>query len=284
MYRPRLLLGLALVVAGAAPARAQTPDQPNLIFTISGGWLTGGNLWKVGQQLAPVQTSTGFTWDTLSLARLLRPGFAATLTATYFRSPHFGYVAEVGFFGIGTEARCTPVGSYKTDPDNKNQQACEYLQGENIRGSSAGFLAGFIWRATTGGPQPFLRVAAGPAILGSSYVEMAAPVVVQTVDTLTGLPIASRGTLFLMTEKTQRQLGWMVSLGAGAMLPLGPGYQLRFEVRDVIVPLPIAAGPAVPDIAGEHPPFAPIGTRIMHVPTITIGLDVVLERKRGRRY
>jgi hypothetical protein len=281
--RRTLLVGLALLAAVNA-ARAQTPDQPNLILTISGGWLTGGDLWSVGRQPAPVQTSAGFTWDTLALARRMRPGFAATLTATYFRTPYLGWTAEVGFFGIGTEARCAPVVPFKTDPDAKNTQACQYLQGENLRGSAAGFLGGVILRATRGGPQPFVRVAAGPAILGSSFVEMAAPVLVQGIDAATHLPTLSRGTLFLMTEKSRRSVSWMLSVGVGAMLPLGPGYQLRFEARDIIVPLPIATGAAPPDTTGEHPPYAPVGTRIMHVPTITVGLDVVLEKKRGRRY
>lgn len=272
--RPLIALGLALALAGARPARAQTPDQPNLIFTISGGWLTGGSLWRVGRQIAPVQSSPGFTWDTLALARLLRPGLAASLTATYFRSPHWGWAAEVGFFGIGTEARCAPVVPYKPDSDNKNQQACDYLQGENVRGSAVGFLAGLIWRPTTGGAQPFLRAAVGPAVLGSSYVEMAAPVIINS----------GPGNLFFMAEKTERRVTWMLSLGAGMMLPIASGYQLRLEARDIIVPLPIPTGPAVPDTISGQLPYAPVGTKIMHVPTITVGLDVVLEKKRGRRY
>jgi hypothetical protein len=281
MRSPRAAsIALALALA-AGTARAQTPEQPNLIFTISGGWLTGGSLWSVDGQAVPV---TGTSSDTLALGRLLRPGFAATLQATYFRSPHFGYSVEVGFFGIGTEGRCRPLADYAYDPDNKNQQACGYLQGQNFRGSLAGFLGGIIWRATTGGPQPFVRVAAGPAILGSSFIEMAAPVIYTVVDTVTHGPAPARGTLFLLTEQTQRQLTWMVSLGLGAMVPLGPGYQLHFEVRDVIVPLPVATGPAAPDPAQEHPPYAPVGSKLMHVPTITFGLDVVLEKKRARRY
>ncbi len=276
--RSRGVLAAIVALAALAPgaSRAQTPEQPNLILSITGGWLTGGSLWSVDRQLAPVAQNVGYEWDTLALARRLRPGFAATLIATYFRSPHLGYVAEVGFFGIGTEARCSPIGGYRTDPDNKNQQACQFLQGENVRGSAAGFMGGLIWRATRGGVQPFLRASAGPAILGSSYVEMAAPVVVQGSST--------PSTLFLLTEKTQKELSWMVSLGAGAMIPLAPGYQLRVEARDVIVPLPIATGAALPDTLGAHPPFAPVSTRVMHVPTIKVGLDVVLEKKRGRRY
>jgi hypothetical protein len=274
MRRLRRGLGLALaLLAGGGAAKAQSPEEPSLIFTISAGYLTGGRLWNVDRQAAPAAQSSLF--DTLAVARLLRPGFAATLSATYFRSPHLGYSLEAGFFGIGTESRCRPAVPYVPDPYLINEQACNFVQGENIRGDAVGFLAGLIWRFTTRGAQPFIRVAAGPAILGSSFVE--------TYGVAT-VPGSGESNIFFLTEQTQKQLTWMVSLGVGAMLPLAPGYQLHIEARDVIIPLPVATGAAAPDTTGEHLPFAPTSTRVMHVPTITIGLDVVLERKRGRRY
>jgi hypothetical protein len=274
--------GLALALAAcAAPALlAQTTEQPNLIFTISAGFMAGsGELWSVPRQLAKVPLNIGYEFDTLALSRSLRAGFSASLSASYFRSPHLGLTAEVGFFGMGTVAACAPVVPYKLDSENRNQKACEYLQGENIRGNAVGFLGGLIYRFTTRGVQPFVRASAGPAYLGSSYVEMAAPIVTSTTS-------GPAETLwFFFTERSQKQFTWMVSLGAGATLPLAPGYQLRFEARDMIVPLPIAAGAAAPDTSLDGlPAFAPVGTRVMHVPTISFGLDVVLERRRGRRY
>ena len=274
MPEARRVLGVAAAVALAAagPVRSQTPEQPNLILTINAGFLTGGRLWSVARQAAPVPSGLTYVYDTLSLGRVLRPGLAASVSATYFRSPHLGYSVEVGFFGIGTESRCAPVSAYQPDPNAFNQRACQFIEGENINGDVVGFLAGFIWRATTGGPQPFIRAGVGGGILGTSYVETAAPVG----------PNASE--VFFLTERSRKETTWMVSLGAGAMLPLAPGYQLRFEARDLIVALPIATGPAAPDTTGAHPPYAPVGTRVMHLPTLSIGLDVVLEKKRGRRY
>jgi hypothetical protein len=276
-------LGLAAVLtaAGAASARAQTGEQPNLIFTISGGYLTGGELWSVPRQLAPVTAVASNGWDTLRLGRRIRPGFAATLGATYFASPHLGYNAEAGFFGIGTESACTPAAPYTPDPpDFKNQQACQYIQGENIRGNVVGFLGGLIWRFTTRGNQPFVRAAVGVGILGNSYVETFAPIIYHAA----GDTIAEANLLFL-SDSSQGKVTWMVSLGAGATLPLGPGYQLRIEARDLITSLPVATGAASDTIAILRGiPQPPTAWRVVHVPTITVGLDIVLEKRRGRRY
>ena len=281
MRDARRVAGLALAVSAVCAARApaQTSEQPNLIFTISAGYLTGGNLWNISRQLAFVANNgSGNLWDTVALGRKLRPGFAATLTATYFRSPHFGYSLEAGFFGIESESECVPLAPFTPSTDNENQQACSYLQGQNQRGAAVGFLAGIMWRLSTRGAQPYIRVAGGGAILGSSYVESAAQVITS------GLPGA---TVFFLADQNHKELTWMLSLGAGAMLPLAPGYQLRIEARDLIVPLPRPTGPATDTAAvaaGSELPQPPVGFKVMHIPTITVGLDVVLERRRGRRY
>jgi hypothetical protein len=269
---------LALGACVALPARAQTAEQPNLIFSISAGYVTGGSLWNLSQQLVYAPNGQGGNWDTVSLGRKLRPGFAATLAATYFRSPHLGYSFEAGFFGIESESACSPVVPFHPTANNENQQACTYLQGGNIRGDAVGFLGGLVWRFTPRGSQPYIRLAGGLAILGSSYVETAAPV---------ALSNGTQPLVFFLADQEHKQLTWMVSLGAGAMLPLSPGYQLRVEARDLIVALPHPTGPATDTgavAAGSQVPYPPVGFKIMHVPAITIGLDIVLERRRSRRY
>ncbi len=273
------LLVLAAAAAWAPRARAQTAEQPNLIFTISAGYLTGGNLWDISRQYEPVTTGTGDVWDTLNLGRKLAPGLAATLSATYFRSPHLGYNLEAGFFGIGQVSSCGAVGGYQTDPDQKNQQACVYTQGQNIRGNTVGFLAGLVYRPMSRGNQLFVRAAAGGAIIGSSFIETAAPVNVAQGGGGTG-----QYTLFFLTDAQTTRVTWMASLGLGAMLPISPGYQLHFEVRDLITALPVATGPVdtLSIVRGNLQP--PTRWKTVHLPTITVGLDVVLERRRGRRY
>ena len=69
------------------------------------------------------------------------------------------------------------------------------------------------------------------------------------------------------------------SLAAGALLELSPGYRFRFEVRDLVAQLPMPSAPADPITT-----LAPVGHTIRHIPVFTAGLDVVLQRRRGRRY
>ena len=281
MRDSRRIAGIALALGAclALPARAQTAEQPNLIFTISGGLLTGGSLWSIPRQLAFVQQSgTGDLWDTVSLGRKLRSGFSATLTATYFQSPHLGYSLEAGFFGLESVASCAPIGQFIQTADNQNTQACHYVQGQNLRGDAVGLLAGLVYRFTTSGIQPYIRAAGGGAILGSSYVEAAAPVLVAGGTT---------STVYFLADQNHKELTWMVSLGVGVMLPLAPGYQLRVEARELIVPLPYPTGPATDtgSVANSGAlPQPPIAMKVVRVPTLMVGLDVVLERRRGRRY
>jgi len=273
------LLAALLVAAGAGRAAAQTPDQPNLIFTISGGYITGGTLWTLPRQLAlATATGNGTAWDTVALGRRMRPGFTATLSATVFFSPHLGYSAEVGFFGIGTTSQCSPVGPWTPTADDANEIACDVLNGDNMRSDAVGLLGGLTWRFTRGGVQPYLRAMIGPAILGASFVEEATPIVAANSNT---------SLVYFLSDQNHKELSWMLSLGAGVMMPLSPGYQLRLEVRDLLIPLPYPTGPATDTaaIAGESAlPQPPVAFRLMHLPSITVGLDVVLERKRGHRY
>jgi len=276
----RAALALALLAGVALPARAQTPDQPNLIFTVSGGFMSGGGrLWTVPRQLAfSQQNGTGNVWDTVSLGRKLASGFAATLTATYFKWPHLGLSVEAGFFGLESVSSCHPIGSFNVTADNENAQACGYINGQNVRGDAVGLLGGIVYRVTSRGIQPYVRASAGGAFLGSSFVEAASPVLVSGGGT---------STVYFLSDENHKELTWMVSLGAGLTVPLAPGYQLRMEARDLIVALPYPTGPATDtaQIANASGlPNPPLGVKVVNVPTFMVGLDVVLERRRGRRY
>jgi len=274
-------LVLALAAGLALPARAQTSDQPNLIFTINGGLLTGGALWTVPRQLVfSEQNSMGNQWDTVSLARRLHSGFLASLTATYYFTPHVGVNAEAGFFGLESESACVPVGSLNPTPANNNQnaQACTRANGANQAGAAQGLLVGLTFRATTRGIQPYVRPEIGIAFLSSSFVETAGNALVN--DTTVS-------TVYFLADENHKELTWVASLGAGVTFPLGPGYQLRFEARDLIIALPRPAGPATDTarIANVGAlPDPPLAMRVVNVPSFTIGLDIVLERRRGHRY
>jgi hypothetical protein len=67
-------------------------------------------------------------------------------------------------------------------------------------------------------------------------------------------------------------------VAAGLTAAIGTGYQLRLEVRDLIAGETALTGSA--NALGQ----APTETRVSHHVALLIGFDIVLERKRGRRY
>ena len=73
----------------------------------------------------------------------------------------------------------------------------------------------------------------------------------------------------------------MFGLAAGFTQPLGKdgGYQVRLEMRDVISSFERVTGQADPTTL-----IAPTEIKYYHHLALTLGLDVVLERQRGRRY
>ena len=61
--------------------------------------------------------------------------------------------------------------------------------------------------------------------------------------------------------------------------------EIHDSLRDLIPALPVATGAARDTMAIINgAPTPPTGWKVVHVPTITVGLDIVLEKRRGRRY
>jgi hypothetical protein len=271
------LVAVAALATGAVSGRlaAQSAEQPNLILSITGGLTTGGDLWTLPRQ---IENAPGGARDTLTLGRRLRPGIVAVLGATYFRSPHLGYVAEFGFFGVASEGRCTPVGPYAPDPDNLNQKACTTTEGAHYPTSIIGFQAGLAYRVLARGPvSPYVRLTAGIGALGNSYV--------QTLATVVADACAPRAvcTVGLLDEPRRRGATWVGTLAAGATWSVGTGYQARIEVRDFVAGVPIAADSTTPNSSNPFPVAKP-GTRTRHILTLTAGFDLILERRHRRRY
>jgi hypothetical protein len=56
-------------------------------------------------------------------------------------------------------------------------------------------------------------------------------------------------------------------------------------MSEVFIALPVPAGPgAIANDPHRLSPVAPIRWRTMHLPSLTLGLDVLLERRTVRRY
>lgn len=269
--RYRLLAVLSLIAA--MPLSAQTREAPNLIFSISFGLTTGKELWTVPRQelLAP-----GSTRDTVALGRRLRPGLTAAVSATLFSSANLGYTAEIGYYGLASEQRCTGPAVWAPDSSDINEQGCTRAQGKHLATSVVGFQVGALYRVAPNGKfQPFIRGTAGVGLLGNSFVQTSGAVVV--APACSPEPCDYR----LLDEEDKTDLTWLAGLTAGLTINLAPAYRLRMEMRDIITSVPVATGPAP---SGSLTAIAPTARRVVHVPTFLIGLDLVFERRHTRRY
>jgi hypothetical protein len=275
-----VIRALSVAVVGliglAAAAVAQSHDEPQLVFSIGGGMVAGsGELWSLPAQGVAVVGGTGI--DTMGLARRLRPGPVATLSATYLRSRHLGFTAELGYFGVATEQRCTPpVNGYQPDAESKNLQACSRGNGLHVQTSMVGFQIGLGYRfAANARLTPYARASTGIGFLANSFIRTDGAI------TATSACATSGGVCQwpLIDGETTTERAIIATLAAGASVAISTGYRFRFEVRDLIASLPVPSAPANPANG-----LAPVGSSLRHIPVFEAGLDVVLERRRGRRY
>ncbi|MGH7585163.1 MAG: hypothetical protein ACREMH_02855 [Gemmatimonadales bacterium] len=265
---PALVL-LALQALAPVPARAQaTGDQARLVFTISGSWATGTNLWSVAEQPVrfPLWPGGMSEVDTVSLARRISSGIGVGVGATYFPGENFGYFAELAFLGIGYEDSC----SLLSPPTNTaGSQLCDNLAEMDPSASTVTFGVGVIARTSSRGAiSPYLRAGAGIAILSQSPIRM------------DGTAEALDGAFFTFYDDDDNtRVTPALMLGGGVTMPIGTGWQFRAEVRDNIIGIASVTGPT--DSDGQVPPQE---TRYKSLWTVYLGVDIVLERKRGRRY
>lgn len=261
----------------AASGAAQTPSQPTLVLSIVGGLATGSTLWTVERQPLDVLCNLpqGCGIDTLRLVRDLTPGVIAGITATYFRQAHLGFTLDVFFIDMPLDDTCTGIffnPDAGGDPTfgTRNNQVCNEITSTSLSRSAISAMGGVVLRAAgSRSLSPYIRGSAG--VIGYSSGAVATSGIFVQNDT-----IYTRAVLIDDHPRTLR-LGAQVA--AGVTMRMGPGYQFRFELRDVIAPLDRVAGPA--PINTLQPPKT---TVLLHRVALTFGLDVVLEKQRGRRY
>jgi hypothetical protein len=262
-----------LTLLVAVPAYAQSSDDPQLVFTIYGGLGTGSNMWSA-QRIVGAPGGPPPPQDTLRLERWLQPGLIAGLTTTYYRSPHFGWVLDIGYFGLGTEQRCLGPATYKDSV--QTQQVCTTANGEHLATGVVGFMFGGTYRfAPTAAVQPFVRATAGLGLIDGNFIQTTGAAFVSSPAS------CQTGCYFgLLNDSTSRSLTWIANLATGLSIELSPGYRVRFEARDIITRLPSVKGGG-PLLSADNPP---IEWTARHVPSFLIGLDIVLERRHARRY
>jgi len=258
---------LALTCLLLTPVAAQTGDQNNLVLTVFAGAVTGHTLWTVGKQPLTVLGDPS-RYDTLRLSRSVGSSLALGVAATYYPWPHIGFHAELSYLGLPTDASCTGL-FYNADAENKNQQVCDNIASQSGAGGAINVFVGVMLRAST-------RRSISPYVRGSVGVVNQA----RSTTELNGSYLDGTGfhERLVIADPNPGRNSVMFGAAAGFTTPLGTGYQFRFEVRDAIVSLERLTGPV--NALG----VGPVATRTYHHFALTLGFDVVLERKRGRRY
>jgi hypothetical protein len=270
-----LVLGL-LATRGAA----QTPSQPQLILTIFAGASTGNSLWDVERQPFCVLQGSGSVQsctaahDTLRLTRDVSSSLIAGAGATYFPGPHVGYTLEVFYLGLPLDDNCTGV-FFNTDPQadpvygSRNAQLCDNITRAALSTSAIAFFGGVTLRAAASRVvSPYVRGGLGVVTYTAGTIELSGVYV-------DGGNLQGRSVYL---DEHPKQSAFSGQVAGGFTLRLGPGYQFRFELRDAIVPLQRVTGPSDDFLVPAKQ------TKIYHHVALTFGLDVVLEKSRGRRY
>jgi hypothetical protein len=265
----RLPTCVLLLLAGVSTASAQTPSGSTLVLTILGGAASGHALWDVPRQPLAVPGASG-QFDTLRLSREVTSSIVVGASATYFFTPRLGVHAEISYLGLPNDDGCTLVHQAPAD-STRSQQICNDIQSRSGSGGAISLFVGATVRAAANrGLSPYLRGNIGLVTMPHSRVEVAG-------NYFSGGP----QSVLVIGDPSPRHAAPLFGLAAGLTTPVGGdrAYQFRLEVRDVITPIERVTGPA--DAASL---LAPTASRLYHHLALTIGLDVVLERKRGRRY
>jgi opacity protein-like surface antigen len=268
-----MLMVLALALAAAAPAAAQERGRPTIALTIYGGAQTGHGLWTVERQPLCVLDPGGggsctALYDTLRLARRVRRSLVAGVTATYFVLPHVGLHAQVGYEGFPLDDRCSMVHT-EPDAEQRNEQLCDDIDRSTVSGGAIHLSASVVLRvAARAAVSPYLRAGVGIVSRPQSTVDVAGMYA-------TGGGFATREVI---SDDSPHRTSLSGTVGIGLTAPLSPGYQLRLELRDGVSRIEGVAG------AANALALAPTALQTFHGVALVVGLDIVLEQKRGRRY
>lgn len=266
---PKRLPGLLLLLATAplaapSPVAAQkTGDQSRLVFTVSGGYAFGRDLWSVGSQPVILEGL-----DLYSLDRNLQGTWAAELGVTYYRGPNLGFTFDLSFIDIATKDTCSLL-SNSGSP--QNAAVCGSINGATASALSTAVSLGAIFRAASRQViSPYLRAQGGIMLLNRSTIEMTGNYINEDLVPVYVPIYPSEGTSSVSAE---------FILGAGVTIPFSKAYHARIEGRASTFGIPVVTGPT--DFQGIVPP-----TEMKYLTqfSILIGVDLVLEKKHGRRY
>ena len=258
-----LFLATAPLVAPTSVAAQKQGDQSRLVFTVSAGYAFGRDLWAVGSQ--PVFLGG---LDLYQLDRNLNGTWTAELGATYFKGPNLGFTFDIGFIDIATEDSCTLLSN---SGSIDNAAVCGSINGAKESALSTAISAGVILRAASRAAiSPYLRVQGGVMLVSRSTIALTGNYINAELEPVY-VPIYP-------TEGSSSVSAQFV-VGAGVTIPIAKAYHARIEGRATTFGLPVVTGPT--DFQGI---VAPSEVKYLTQFSILIGIDLVLEKKHGRRY
>lgn len=265
--RRLLVLLSALTGAGAFPSSASgqaTGDQARLVFTVSLGAVGGSRLWTSAPQAVQFINPA----DTFALERRIRSTLAVGFGGAYFPGENVGFTVEGFLIGLGFEDGCRHAFSSGA---SAVAEVCQSIQGKKKAATSVILSGGTIFRLNSRKLfSPYGRVNAGLVFSNQSSL--------RTIGQFVSSP-GQIADLFVYSDDHNSRVDPSLALGVGFTAAVAQGYNLRWEVRDNIVGVQRVTG-TIP-IAGLVPPHERV---FKHLFSMTVGFDVVLERRKGRRY
>jgi hypothetical protein len=263
--RGAIVIAGLLLAAGPGLVLAQaTGDRARLVFTVSGAFIDGKGLWAVPGQTLQFNDDGPTNPTTLALRRNIQNTFGAALAGTYYPGSNVGLTAEAFLMGLGYDDGCDIV---VNGGSSRLNEVCGNIDGQEKSAAAVQVSVGAIARiASREFISPFVRGSVGLLLMNQSSV-------------LTQGENDAGALLTVYEDDARTRLRPAVGLGLGATMMLSRGYHLRWEVRDNIVGVERVTGPV--SQVTEIPPHE---TDYKHLFSVFIGMDVVLERQRGRRY
>ena len=253
--------------SGPRSPRSATRDRPTLVFTVSGAYIDGvGPL--VGGRPAGDRRRHRAARRPFRPDRSIKRTIGAGFSGTYYKGTHLGHHGRGFLLGLGYD---DTLPARRRRPVARNIERCNSIEEQDRSAAAVTVVGG------RGLPDRERRVhlALRPRRPRASWST--------TRARSCSSAQASRRLAELIIyddENTGTRLRPAFELGVGTTIAAGQGYQLRWEVRDNIVGIQARHRARPPAAAGAARTRRCTST----CSACIVGLDVILERQRGRRY
>lgn len=268
MVRRSLLLATALLGGVARVAQPQTSDVSKMFISLFFGVVSGRDFWSIdGQRVGLLDASLReLDVDTMRIGRRTRPGFAIGVSGTLFKTPHLGISGEFSYQWLQTEDDCQITFRSPTSATTDfNTSFCTSINQRSDIAANANVAVGLLYRIAPGGrTSPYFRVMAGISDRAGTSADISG-----TFNRLDRPIVIAPGSASIRPA-----FGGAI----GLTVPGSSGYNFTLEFRDQLYLRDIVQGPA--DALAN----APISKEWTHNFALLAGIDIVLEKRRGRRY